>query len=69
MIEYRTLGKFTPDIPKPEDVKAAMAVRDLMSATLSLCELPSDLAKCEAHDIELAHARLGNLLSRIINHA
>ncbi len=44
---------------------AAMAVRDLMSATISLSELPIDLLSVEANDIELAHAQLSRMLWRI----
>lgn len=52
------------------EIIAAMAVRDLMSATLSLSELSASkstapLVQVEASDIELAYTRLGRMLSRI----
>jgi len=47
------------------EIYAAMAVRDLMSATLALSELSTDLVRIEADDIELAYTRLGRMLSRI----
>lgn len=55
---------------EPEDISAAMAVRDLMSATLSLSEIASSksaapLVRLEANDIELAYTRLGRLLSHL----
>jgi hypothetical protein len=48
-----------------QEMVAAMAVRDLMSATISLSELSTDLVKIEAGDIELAYIRLGQMLSHI----
>ena len=53
-----------------QDIIAAMAVRDLMSATLSLSELSASkstaaLVRIEANDIELAYTRLGRMLSHI----
>lgn len=44
--------------------KAAMAVRDLMSATMTLSELPDCLIGAEREDIELVHQRLVKLLMR-----
>ena len=46
-------------------LKATMVIRDLMSATISLSELPPDLVRIEASDIELVHIRLGQMLSHI----
>lgn len=53
-----------------QEVIAAMAVRDLMSATLSLSELSAGkstagLVRLEANDIELAYTRLGRMLSHL----
>ena len=53
-----------------QDIIAAMAVRDLMSATQSLSELASSKSNAwrvcvEANDIELAYTRLGRMLSHI----
>jgi hypothetical protein len=52
------------------EIIAAMAVRDLMSATHSLFELSASkstapLVQVETSDIELAYTRLGRMLSRI----
>ena len=47
------------------ELDAVMAVRDLMSATLSLSELPTDLVRIEANDIALVYTRLGQMLSHI----
>jgi len=47
------------------ELDAAMAVRDLMSATISLSELSPDLVRIEANDIEIAYTRLGQMLSRV----
>ena len=47
------------------ELKAAMAIRDLMSATVSLSELSPDLVRIEANDIELVYTRLGQMLSHI----
>ena len=47
------------------ELKAAMVMRDLMSATISLSELPTDLVRIEANDIELVHTRLGQMLSHL----
>ena len=47
------------------ELKAAMAIRDLMSATISLSELSPDLVRIEANDIELVYTRLGQMLSHI----
>ena len=47
------------------ELDAVMAVRDLMSATISLSELPTDLVRIEANDIELVYTRLGQMLSHI----
>ena len=47
------------------ELDAAMAARDLMSAAISLSELPTGLVRIEAKDIELAYTRLGQMLSRI----
>ena len=47
------------------ELKAAMASRDLMSATISLSELPIDLIRIEANDIEIVYTRLGQMLSHI----
>ena len=47
------------------ELDAVMAVRDLMSATLSLSELPTNLVRIEANDIELVYTRLGQMLSHI----
>ena len=47
------------------ELKAAMAIRDLMSATISLSELSTDLVRIEVNDIELVYTRLGQMLSRI----
>ncbi len=54
----------------PQDIEAAMAVRDLMSATQSLSALAAAqstarLVQVEANDIELAYTRLGRMLSHI----
>lgn len=56
--------------PNTKEIAAAMAVRDLMSATQSLSELSASkttapLVQVEASDIELAYTRLGRMLSRI----
>jgi len=48
-----------------DELDAAMAVRDLMSATISLSELSTTLVRREAKDIELAYTRLGQMLSHI----
>jgi hypothetical protein len=47
------------------ELKAAMAIRDLMSATISISELPTGLISIEANDIELVYTRLGQMLSHI----
>ena len=47
------------------ELKAAMAIRDLMSATISLSELSTGLIRIEANDIELVYTRLGQMLSHI----
>ena len=47
------------------ELDAVMAVRDLMSATISLSELPTDLVRIEANDIEIVYTRLGQMLSHI----
>jgi len=47
------------------ELKAAMVIRDLMSAMLALSELPTDLVRIEANDIELVYTRLGQMLSHI----
>jgi len=47
-----------------QEEKAAMAVRDLMSALSALAELPNELVAVEREDIELAHQRLIKLLIR-----
>ena len=44
------------------ELDAVMAVRDLTSATISLSEMPTDLVRIEANDIELVHTRLGQML-------
>ena len=66
------LGKFTGHATpvQPEELRAAMAVRDLMSATQTLSEMASRksehwLVSVEANDIELAYTRLGRLLSQV----
>jgi hypothetical protein len=58
---YRSLGKYVG----PEPTKAAMTVRDLLSATHSLLELPADQLRKEANDIELAHALISRILKRV----
>jgi len=47
------------------ELKAAMVIRDLMSATISLSELPTDLIRIEANDIALVYVRIGQMLSHI----
>ena len=47
------------------ELKAAMAIRDLMSATISISELSTDLVMIEANDIELVYTRLGQMLSHL----
>ena len=47
------------------ELKAAMVIRDLMSATISLSELSTDLVRIEANDIEIVYTRLGQMLSHI----
>jgi len=47
------------------ELDAAMVIRDLMSAMLALSELPADLIRIEANDIELVYIRLGQMLSHI----
>lgn len=48
-----------------KEICAAMATRDLMSATLTISELPCDFLKVEADDIELAWSKLGRIISHI----
>lgn len=62
---YHTLGKYLG--PTNEEIRTAMSVRDLMSATLSLSELPGDELAKEIDDIELAHARLSKIIQRVCN--
>jgi hypothetical protein len=47
-----------------DDIKAAMAIRDLMSATIALTELPAAQIAAERQDIELVSQRLAKLLTR-----
>ena len=47
------------------ELKAAMVIRDLMSATISLSELPTDLIRIEANDIALVYVRIGQMLSHL----
>lgn len=61
-MNYHTLGKKMIEDPP---IKAAMHTRDLMSATLSLSEMPAEQLKAEIDDIELAHARLSTIIQRI----
>lgn len=49
----------------PEDIRAAMATRDLMSAIHALSELPADLVRTEFLDLELCEARLNSLVGKI----
>jgi hypothetical protein len=70
--DNETLGRFLGDATpvQPEELRAAMAVRDLMSATQTLSEMASRksehwLVSVEANDIELAYTRLGRLLSQV----
>ena len=53
--------------PTNDEIRTAMHTRDLMSATLSLSELPAEHLKAEIDDIELAHARLSKIIQRITN--
>jgi len=48
-----------------QEEKAAMAVRDLMSAIVSLSELPDENIAIEHEAIELAHRRLIKILMRV----
>jgi len=73
MKDNHVLGKYHgPDATpvQPEELKAVMAVRDLMSATQSLSEMVASKStewrvRVEANDIELAYTRLGRLLSQV----
>ena len=48
-----------------QQIAAAMAIRDLMNATITLSELPADLIRADREDIELVHQRLIKLLMRV----
>ena len=62
---YHSLGRYLGD-PKPSaEIQAVMAVRDIMSATLSLSNIPTEHLKGELNDIELAHERLSEIIERI----
>jgi len=45
--------------------RAAMATRDLVSATMTLSELPAEQVKIEREDIEFVLHRLIKLLTRV----
>jgi hypothetical protein len=47
------------------EVISAIAVRDVLSATDTLMEIPADQLRCEIDDLELAHARLSKIIKRI----
>lgn len=65
---YHTLGEcLIPSEPKPS--RAEMAVRDLLSATETLLDMPIAELKAEIDDIELTHARLSRIIKRICNAA
>lgn len=63
---YYTLGALTKTA-EPAGFKAAMMVRDLVSATHELVNTSTALLKSEIDDIELAHARLSMIIQRICN--
>ena len=63
--EHPVLGKYLG--PSNDEIRTAMSVRDLMSATLSLSEMPVEEVRKEIDDIELAHARLSTIIQRICN--
>jgi hypothetical protein len=53
--------------PTDEEIKAEVCVYSLMRATQDLFELPPDQLESEIDDLELAHARLSQLIQRICN--
>jgi len=48
-----------------KEIAAAMATRDLMSAIVTLSDLPADVVRLEFIDLELAQGRLSALLDKI----
>ena len=53
-----------------KDHEVAMTVRAMMSAITDLCEMAHDgigydLIRCDIDDLELSHARLGQLLDSL----
>jgi hypothetical protein len=63
--DNHVIGKYRG--PTNDEIRAAMHVRALVSATDSLLELSADQLKAEIDDIELSHARLSKIIQRITN--
>lgn len=51
--------------PTDEEIRPEVCVYSLMRATQDLYELPPQNLKSEIDDIELAHARLSQIIQRI----
>lgn len=65
IIDHPVLGKYVG--PSNVQIRTEMSVRDLLSATETLIEIPAEQLKSEIDDIELAHARLSKIIQRITN--
>jgi hypothetical protein len=61
-MNYYSLGEY---LGEPQISKQEMAVRDVISATQTLLEIPTEQLKAEIDDIELAHERLSTIIQRI----
>jgi hypothetical protein len=61
----REIHSMEPAMISNQELEVSMAVRDLMSATVVLCELPQRLVRFEFEDIELAYVQLGKLIENM----